>query len=192
MNIGIDIDNTITNTLPILKEYCEKYNREIVKRNLKMNDKGFASYNLYNWTQEENEDFCIKYLEKVVLEAQLKENAKEIIEKLKNDGHSINIISSRIKPMFKTPYETTEKYLKEKGIKYDKLLVGSTDKERICIENNIEIMLEDEPHYIIPISKEIPVIVFEEEFNKECNGQNIIKVHDWNEVYEIIEILKRK
>ncbi len=192
MNICIDIDNTITNTLPILKEYCKKYNKEVVKRNLKMNNKGFASYNLYNWTQEENMDFCIKYLEEVVLQAQVKENAKEIIEKLKNDGHNINIVSSRIQPMFKTPYETTEKYLKEKGIKYDKLLVGSLDKEKFCIENNIEIMLEDEPHYIIPISKKIPVIVFEEEFNKECEGKNIIKVNNWNEVYNIIKAFEIK
>lgn len=190
MNIGIDIDNTITNTLPILKKYCKMYNEKEVRRNLKMHEKGFASYNLYDWTQEENMGFCTKYLEEVVLQAKVKENAKEIIKKLKKDGNKINIISSRIQPMFKTPYETTEKYLKEKGIKYDKLLVGSVDKRKFCIENNIEIMIEDEPHYIMQISKEIPVIVFEEDYNQECEGNNIIKVHNWNEVYEIIEKLK--
>ena len=42
MNIGIDIDNTITDTLPILKRYCKKYNDEEVKRNLVMHDEGFA------------------------------------------------------------------------------------------------------------------------------------------------------
>ena len=36
MKIGIDIDNTITDTLPILKQYCKRYNEEVVKRNLKM------------------------------------------------------------------------------------------------------------------------------------------------------------
>lgn len=190
MNIGIDIDNTITDTLPILKRYCKKYNDEEVKRNLVMHDEGFASYNLFDWTKEENMDFCIKYLEEVVLQANLKENAKEVIKKLKDEGHTINVISSRVAPMFKTPYETTEKYLKKHGIKYDNLLVGSINKKQISIENKIDVMIEDEPHYIEELSETIPVIVFDYEFNKICNGKNIIRVNNWNEIYDIIENLK--
>ena len=34
MKIGIDIDNTITNTLPILKKYCREYNDTVIKRGL--------------------------------------------------------------------------------------------------------------------------------------------------------------
>lgn len=192
MKIGIDIDNTITNTLPILKQYCKKYNEEIVKRNLRMHEDGVASYNLYDWTKEENADFCEKYLEEVVLQATVKENAKEVIQKLKQEGHIINIMSSRIKPMFKTPYETTEKFLKEKGIVYDTLMVGSLNKQQLCIDNEIDIMIEDEPQYILPISERIPVLVLEAIFNKECRGKNIIKVNNWNEVYEIIQQINRK
>lgn len=76
MKIGIDIDNTITNTLPILKKYCREYNDTVIKRGLEMHDNGVASFNLYDWTPEENMDFCVKYLEEVVLQAEVKENAK--------------------------------------------------------------------------------------------------------------------
>ena len=112
MNIGIDIDNTITDTTPLLKEYCKRYNDTVVKRGLKMHLDGFASYNLYDWTPEENMDFCIKYLEEVVMQSQVKENARETIQELKKEGHKIHIISSRAVPMFKTPYETTKKQRK--------------------------------------------------------------------------------
>lgn len=190
MNIGIDIDNTITDTLPILKRYCQKYNNEEVKRNLVMHEEGFSSYNLFDWTTEENMNFCVKYLEEVVLQANLKENAKEVIRKLKNEGHTINVISSRVTPMFKTPYETTEKYLKEKGIEYDNLLVGSINKKQICIENKIDVMMEDEPHYIEDLSEVIPVVVFDYEYNRICNGKNVIRVNNWNEIYGIIENLE--
>lgn len=128
MNIGIDIDNTITDTTPLLKEYCKRYNDTVVKRGLKMHLDGFASYNLYDWTPEENMDFCIKYLEEVVMQSQVKENARETIQELKKEGHKIHIISSRAVPMFKTPYETTRKFLKEHEIIYDKLLVGKIEK----------------------------------------------------------------
>ena len=50
MKIGIDIDNTITNTLPILKKYCREYNDTVIKRGLEMHDNGVASFNLYDWT----------------------------------------------------------------------------------------------------------------------------------------------
>ena len=43
---------------------------------------------------------------------------------------------------------------------------------------------------IIPIAEMIPVIVFEENYNKQCNGKNIIKVKNSNEVYQFIEQMK--
>lgn len=192
MRIGIDIDNTITNTLPILKKYCKKYNDTVVKRNLKMHNDGIASYNLYDWTEEENLDFCIKYLEEVVLQAEVKENAKEIIKKLKDEGNTIYIISSRAMPMFKMPYETTEKFLKDNGIVYDKLLVGKIEKKGSCIENKFDIFIEDEPKYIMQMSEFIPVIAFDEIYNKKCVGDNIIKVTSWNEIYNIINKIKKE
>lgn len=191
MKIGIDIDNTITDTLPIIKEYCQIYNDTVVKRNLTMHEDGVASYNLFDWTEEENHDFCMNYLEKAVLKAKVKENAKDIIKKLKEEGHEIYIISARVTPIFKTPYESTEKYLKENGIIYDKLIVGSIDKLPICLEYNLDVFLEDEPRYINDISKHIPVIVFDEIFNKQCNGDNIYKVTNWNQIYKIINNLNK-
>lgn len=189
MRIGIDIDNTITNTLPILKEYCRKYNDTVVKRNLKMHEDGVASYNLYDWTPEENQDFCNKYLEEVVLQAEVKKDAKEIIQELKEAGHDIYIISSRAVPEFKTPYETTEKFLKEKGIVYDKLLVGKIEKKSSCIENDIEVLIDDEPQHIMQMSEFIPVLVFDGIYNRQCVGDNIIRVYDWIDIAQTIEAL---
>lgn len=192
MKIGIDIDNTITNTLPIIKEYCQYYNDNIVKRGLRMHEDGVASYNLFDWTKEENDDFCINYLEKAVLSAKVKDNASNIISKLKSEGHKIFIISARTKPVFKTPYESTEKYLKENGIIYDQLIVNISEKKPLCTKYNLDIFIEDEPRFINDISPLIPVIVFDEIFNKECNGKNIYKVTNWNEIYDIINKIANK
>lgn len=192
MRIGIDIDNTITDTLPILKKYCKKYNDTVIKRNLQMHEDGVASYNLYDWTPEENMDFCIKYLEEIVLQAKVKENAKEIIQKLKNEGHLIYIISSRAVPMFKTPYETTEKFLKDHGIVYDKLLVGSLDKKPSCIENKLDVLIEDESKYINEIAEFIPVIVPNEIYNKDCIGKNILRANNWIAIYNHIKLLEKR
>jgi len=184
MKIGIDVDNTITTTMPILKKYCKKYNDEVVKRGLKMNEKGYSSSNLYNWTDEENFIFCNKYLREIVLQAEMKENAKNIIEKIKNDGNEIYIMTARHEPRFIKPYETTKEQLDSFGITYDEIIANCVDKYKYCLENGIELMIEDEPHNVNSISNAIPVIVFKGIHNEDCKGKNVIKVDTWNEVYE--------
>lgn len=187
MKIGIDIDNTITDTLPLLKKYCEEYNNNVVKRNLKINPYGFATFNLFDWTIEEEMDFCNKYLEEVVLKAKIKPQAKEIIKKLKDEKNYIYIITTRKRPYFKKPYKMTKKYLDKNNILYDELIVGCDNKYNFCKMNKIDVMIDDEPQNINSISKIIPVIVFSGVQNKMCKGNNIIRVNSWNEVYEYLE-----
>ncbi len=128
MRIGVDVDNTITNTLPILKAYCRIYNEEVIKRNLKMNERGYTTTTIYNWTPEENLTFCNKYLQEIVSQAEIKENARDIIEKIKNEGNEIYIITARSEPTFIDPYNTTKNFLDKNSIVYDKIIVNCENK----------------------------------------------------------------
>jgi len=184
MKIGIDVDNTITNTLPILKEYCKKYNDKVIKRNLKMNEKGYNTNTLYEWTKEENLIFCNKYFHEIFMQVDVKENAREIIEKIKNEGNEIYIITARSEPTIIDPYNITKDFLDKNNIVYDKIIVNCKDKYTYCKENDIEIMIDDEPQNINAISKIMPVIAFKETHNEDSEGENIIKVNTWKEVYE--------
>ena len=81
----------------------------------------------------------------------------------------------------------TKKFLDENNILYDELIVGCDNKYDFCRENKIDVMIDDEPQNINSISKMIPVIVFSGVQNQMCNGNNIIRVNSWNEVYEYFE-----
>ena len=190
MKIGIDIDNTITTTIPLLKQFCVIYNHEVVKRNLELHDDGFATYNFFDWTREEDMDFCKKHLEEVITNVKVKKDAGEVIKKLRREGNYICIITARKKPQLNDPYLLTKNYLDKNGIEYDQLLVGCEDKLSYCLDNCIDIMIDDEPQNITSISKKIPVIALEGIHNIKCKGPNIIKVDDWNEVYEKIQHIK--
>ena len=185
MKIGIDIDNTITTTLPVLKEYCENYNEKVVKRGLKIHEDGFATYNLFDWTLDEEMEFCNKYLAKVLLSAEIKKDAAKIIKKLKDENNYIYIITARKEPQILNPYELTKDFLDKAGIEYNKLIVGCQNKCSFCIENDINLMLDDEPHNIEKISKYIPVIAFDEIYNSTYNNDNVYKVKTWKEIYTI-------
>ena len=189
MRIGIDVDNTITDTLPIMKQYCKKYNEEVVKRNLTMNEVGFAASNLYDWTEEEKKYFCDNILEEVFLKVEPKENAQKIIQQLKQEKHKIYIITARTKA--KNSYELTLKTLQKYNIPYDELVIQK-DKKQYCIDNHIDVLIDDEPQNITEVSKIIPVIVFEWTHNRSCKGDNIIKVKTWDEVYEVIKEIEKK
>lgn len=186
MRIGIDIDNTITDTLPLLKEYCKKYNDEVVKRNLKMNEKGYITSNLYDWTREEENDFFQKYMDTVRMNVELKPNAKEVINRLKQE-HEIYIITARKTRSDKDAYELSKEYLDKNEITYDRLVTECEDKLEYCLQNQIDVMIDDEPQNVNAISQKLPVIVFKGIMNEECEGENIYKAEDWNEVYEIIK-----
>lgn len=190
MRIGIDVDNTITDTLPLFKKYCKKYNEEVVKRNIQMNEEGFAMTNLYDWTEEEKKDCYLKYIDKAREEGKIKPKAKEIIKKLKEENNCIHIITARKRGIL-DPYETTKEYLDNNEIPYDELVIQK-DKKQYCIDNNIDVLIDDEPQNINEVSKVIPVIAFEWVHNKSCTGENIIKVKTWNEVYKVIKEIEKK
>ena len=169
-----------------------RLNTMVVKRGLTLHDDGFATFNLFDWTHEEEMDFCEKYLEEVVTKADIKKYAVRVINKLKKEGNYIYIITSRKEPHFKCPYELTKGFLDNAGIHYDKLIVGCEDKNSFCIEHNIDVMIDDEPQNINAISKRIPVIVFEGIQNIKCSGHNILKVSNWKEAYNAINTINKK
>lgn len=190
MRIGIDIDNTITDTLPVFIRYCKKYNEEVVKRNIPMNETGFNITTLYDWTQEEKDDCFLKYIDEAREQVEVKPNAIKIIQKLRAEGNSVHIITARKRGIM-DPYETTLKFLQKNGIEYDEFVVQK-DKKQYCIDNNIDILIDDEAKNINSVSEIIPVIVFEYKHNTSCTGENIIKVKTWDEVYRAIKEIEKK
>ena len=83
LNIGIDIDNTLTNT-------------SIVSNALVKEDKlyhGVLDYHDLN--KEEAKDFLSKYLEQVVWNIDIKDDALEVLKYWKNKGYKLIFITAR-------------------------------------------------------------------------------------------------
>ena len=52
MNIGIDLDDTLTNSHEILLAYGQKYDFEKLKTNSLINPYGRINEEIFNWTEE--------------------------------------------------------------------------------------------------------------------------------------------
>lgn len=102
MIIGIDIDDTLTNTSELLLAYAQKYDYEVLKGNGSINKENV--YSIINgekvkdgmgWTTEENNAFKDMYHANVLENAPIKPFAKEIINKLIEEGDEIIFITAR-------------------------------------------------------------------------------------------------
>ena len=191
MNIGIDIDGVLTD---IEKYILESGSKMCIEEKWPLEIK-LGEYNeikTFNWTKEQSEKFWNKYLVYYAEKNAPRMFAQEVILKLKQEENHIYIITARDESgMPKEHYgkmqEYTKKWLKENNIKYDKLIFASDDKKlEKCIENNIDIMIEDSPQNIRNISSKIPVIKFNCKYNENITNNNIITAYSWYHIYDII------
>ena len=95
MRIGIDIDNVISNFNDVLlKEYL-KHDKELRNTGIIDNSPYYITKGMFDWSQEENDDFYYANIQRIAKSLKPLRNAKQTIDKLKQDGNEIYIISSR-------------------------------------------------------------------------------------------------
>lgn len=189
MRIGIDIDGVLTDIEQWQIDYGSKYfskNNKIV-----INNEGYEISEIFGVSDELDSEFWDAYLYEYVINEPSRKFASEVIKKLKDEGNEIYIITAR----YLTNKDTEDgkgmrniviNWLKEQEIFYDKIIFSPEDKLSTCLDNNIEIMIEDKVENINNVSTEIPVICFNAEYNKNCKGKNIYRVYSWYDIYNLI------
>ncbi len=184
MRIGIDIDDTISNTNEYLIEEAIKYDRMYKKKGILDN----TTYNFcgfFNWEKSDKEDFYKYIYDNNLHNVPIKSHAKEVINKLKKEGHKIYIITRRDTDIYKDPYKETYKWLKKNKIKFDKLVVQAKDKGIVCKELGVDIFIDDLLSNCIRAHEEgINVLMFDSSYNK--NEKNFKRVVSWEEIYNIV------
>ena len=189
MNIGIDIDNTITCSIETILEYLEIFKKDYLKDgNLEDVFMEFINGSIHNpIVRSFYHNNCLDMASKF----ELKENAKEIIDKLHEEGNRIVIITARSDENYIDAYKYCEDYLKDKKIYYDKLIVAQQTKVQACIDEQIDIMIDDS----IDICEEARAVnVNSLVFNSKVNQHrvtNLPRVSTWKEAYEYIQNFKK-
>ena len=198
MRIGIDIDGVLTDVERQQldygsKFYYERYQKEIV------DFEGYDTNQIFNVDDKLDEEFWRKYFKEYSLNVEARKFASEVIDKLKQDGHQIYIITARGSFLshsadvmsIEENQQIVLNWLKNNHINYDKIIFSPEDKLDICKENNIDLMIEDKVDNINKISKIIPVICFHAGYNKDCKNSNIIRCYSWYDIYSKINKLAK-
>lgn len=188
MRIGIDIDGVLTDIEQWQLDYGSKFVFEKYHKGI-INSEGYDIQEIFNVDEKVEDEFWKKYLYEYAKNEPARKFASEVINKWKDEGKEIYIITAR----YLTNRDTAERqkmreivknWLKENKIYYDKIIFSPEDKIEICQKNSIDVMIEDKAENINNISKNIPVICFNARYNKQCNGKNIYRCYSWYDVYQ--------
>ena len=186
MVIGIDMDDTICSTNELILETADKYDKEVLGGTGVKDPDAYEFTEMMGWPEGMKGQFFADRLEQIMASSPIKPHAKEVINKLHDEGCKIIIISFRKDNYLKDPYKLTIDWLKENDIHYDKVYVNTGTKEDECIENHVNLFIDDKESHCEDVSKVgIDVLLFTNAYNHE--ESRFDRVDSWDEVYTYIK-----
>ena len=195
MNIGIDIDDTISNSFETYFEDSQIYDIETMKGTGKVKDLGkIPSDNIietmYDWDDEATLKFWDKYFIKVLKYSTPRFFASEAIKKLKEEGNNIYIITARYEQdgINEGVKNLTVKWLKTNNIYYDELIMNADDKLEVSKKYNIDVFIDDSLKNCIEVSKgDIKVLHYAGLANFLVDTGAIPNVYSWQQIYDLLK-----
>lgn len=164
MRIGIDVDETLTDTEISFNEVIKKHNVDFNKK--------YSDY----WSKDEAEYILSNFCEEIIGGAKLKEGAKEIVQKLKKDGHELFIITARSNHYSKNIKDITHSLMEDNDLEFDGYYFEQNKKSDIAKKLNIDLMIDDNINVYNNMKREnIDCILFGD------------KIKTWDEVLKYIE-----
>ena len=193
MKIGVDIDDVITNTGEMLVAYAQLFCIEdlgktsyIEKENVYKIVNGDTLEKNLNWTKEQVITFKKKYHEYILSNCNIKPLAKEIIDRLINEGHQIHFVTARNKTedLISDSYKVSEVLLAKNKIKYHKLITECSDKLAYCKENNIDVFIDDKLETCKAIAtSNTQALLMNGSHNISLDEDGITRVYSWADIY---------
>ena len=186
MVIGIDMDDTICSTNERIIVEADKYDKEVLGGTGVKDVKAYEFNDMLGWEPEMKGQFFKDRLEYIMGGAEIKDDAKRVINKLHDKGVRIVIISFRKAKYIIDPYKLTKDWLDTEGVKYDKIYVDTGSKVDECLQEKVTLFIDDKESHCEEVSEAgIDVLLFTNEYNKEEN--RFTRVNNWNEVEKYIE-----
>ncbi len=183
MHIGIDIDDTITNSWEcLIPHYSKKFN---ISEEVLHKSKPYYNAVSHLISLDEYYQIMLPIYDEVIPNVSLKPDVKEVIDKLYDLGYHITFITARGKD-HTDAYKDSKDYLDKYHIRYDKIITNVHDKALVCQNENIDIFIDDSVRNCLAVSNAgIETLLFETYYNKDC--QEVRHIKNWNEVYEYLK-----
>lgn len=172
MRVGIDLDDTIFDTTKQYKKYQFSYLKE----------KNITEKELWS-IKEKRFDFIKTNFDNIFSNLKVKTNVRKTLKNFKKLGYEIYIITARSKSYNENIYEITEESLIKNNIIFDKLILTEKEKLNCCLENDIDIMIDNSVDVYIELKGSKIKFILYDECENYLNIDN--RVSSWKEIFEM-------
>lgn len=192
MNIGIDVDGVLTD----MGEYCCMRGEQLLGRP-PIDKTAKKIENMFDITKREKMMYGGRLFFNYCKHCPPREKVAEIFDKLKSKGHELHIITARRFITRKNPMgihcrRVLKNWFEKHKIRPDSLNLCSwkdiqLEKHQGCLKVNARIMIEDNVDTAIYLAKRgIKVFLFDTLYNRDLEGENIVRVTSWQDIYDKI------
>lgn len=191
MKIGIDLDGVVIDSETTFRTYEEIFDIDVLKGNNLINKEEPKFQARYNWTSEQEKEFIEKYFMKVSKESNLMSGFIGIYNLLKEQGHEFIVITAR-GGFIKEMKDDAIRLLEENNIKFDKYHWQVEDKLKICKDEKVDLMIDDDWRIIKRLSENGVKTLYFRDTNlvKLEENEYVKEVNNWGEIYRYIRELK--
>lgn len=193
MKIGIDIDDTISETYEIQFPMAQYYTTQELKKDAKIEEltnltTHFQMQALHRWNKEEEKGFFDQYYKEMLEKIKPKFYAKEIMDQLKKEENELYLITARFDWDDVNAEKMTESWLKEYEIPYDLLIVDAQDKAKIAKKLSLDAFLDDSYSNCEQVSNlEIKTYLMDSRVNRDIQTNQIKRIYSWPHFYQKIK-----
>lgn len=179
--LGVDIDGSINDFSDLIYKCAIIFNEsQGIDKLPDMSD--YIIERFFEWSEYQNTEFWTKFYKLALTNTIPLAGVVETLSLLKRKGIALYFITARVEKY----RELTLSWLKKHNIPMDNLIM-SKNKAQACLENNIAIMVEDEPENCVSISEHIPVLCMSYPYNQHLEEvRNIKRISNWAEAYREI------
>ena len=188
MIIGIDIDDTISDTAEVLFNCAQKYIVEDLEREPIVFSGPFTNHlfiqQMHGLVDEEDKSFLDKYYEFFVENVIPKTFAVEYIKRLKDEGNKIVLITARFETDNFDVKDATIRWLKKYNVPYDKLIMNAATKLEAAKNENVDIFIDDSYKNCKELSNNnIKAFLMDSIANKGLEIEGVDRVYSWPHIY---------
>lgn len=188
MIIGIDIDDTITDSYEVIMNYAQKYTIEVLKREPILKEENcnshFYTKSLHGWNENEDIDFLNQYYENVVKEVRPRTLAIKYLQKIKQEGNKIILITARWESDKFDVTELTKQWVNTNNIPCDKLIVNAQNKLIAAKQEKVDVFIDDSFSNCKMIADAgIKAYLMDSRTNKGFKDKNIERIFSWPHLY---------
>lgn len=187
MRIGIDIDNVLSNfSQALLADYL-RHDQELGGQGIVNPTAGTRQK--FAWPAAVEQEYYQANIQHLVESLEPLPDCVKYLQKLRDNGHYICIITGRDNDEYTNPRQMTVDWLNKHHLVYDQLILTNAynpdEKATACLQNQITLMVDDSTQVCAAcLAKGIQPVLFTTTYNQ--NETRFTRVNNWRELFDYL------